>query len=72
MTTYVMLAILAAFLFISMMFAAKALPNLKDVLFNRGSLFGQESETVTCPNCKQKFKRASGSTQTCPHCYHSF
>ncbi|KDN57961.1 MAG: hypothetical protein LPJ96_08140 [Exiguobacterium sp.] len=72
MTTYVMLALLALVLFISMTFAAKALPNLKNVLYNRGSLFGADSETVTCPNCKKTFKRSGSNTQTCPHCYRSF
>lgn len=72
MTTYFMLAVLAVILFISMIYAAKALPNLKSILYNRGSLFSQESSTVTCPNCKKTFERASGRTQTCPHCYTSF
>lgn len=72
MTTYVMLGILALVLFISMVFAAKALPNLKNVLYNRGNLFGADSATVTCPNCKKTFRRSGGNTQTCPHCYTSF
>ncbi len=72
MTTYVMLAVLAIVLFISMTFAAKALPNLRNVLYNRGSLFEADSATVTCPTCKKTFKRSSGNTQTCPHCYTSF
>ncbi|WP_232819462.1 hypothetical protein [Exiguobacterium sp. TNDT2] len=70
--TYVMLAVLAIVLFISMIYAAKALPNLRNILFNRGSLFGTDSETVTCPNCKKTFKRSGGNTQTCPHCYTAF
>lgn len=69
---YVMLAVLAVVLFFSMIYAAKALPNLRNVLFNRGSLFGQDSVTVTCPNCKKTFKRSDGNMQTCPHCYTSF
>lgn len=70
--TYLLLAALAIFLFVGMIFAALALPNLRNVLFNRGNLFNQQSETVTCPNCKKTFKRAPGNTQTCPNCYTSF
>lgn len=70
--TYLLLAALAVFLFGAMIFAAMALPNLRNIMFNRGSLFNQQSENVTCPNCKTKFKRAPGNTQTCPRCYTSF
>ena len=70
--TYVLLLILATFLFGAMIFAALALPNLRNILFNRGSLFNQQSETVTCPKCKTSFKRAPGDAQTCPNCYHTF
>lgn len=69
---FLLLALLAIFLFASMLFAAKALPNLRQILFNRDHLFESQSEAVTCPSCKKTFKRAPGNSQTCPACYTTF
>lgn len=70
--TYLLLVVLALFLFGGMIFSAMALPKLRNILFNRGNLFDQQSERVTCPHCKTTFRRAPGNTQTCPTCYTSF